>query len=121
MTRGEPAPRTERDAATVLPDSGEAHGLPPARLTLTFGFGTGLFLKEGQDRYGLAACYPGLFLIPRARAHEDRQLNNFNLSPAGGQANRTSATFQVVYASGRQPPVNADWTRNYAQRWQPTT
>ena len=60
MTRGEPAPRTERDAATVLPDSGEAHGLPPARLTLTFGFGTGLFLKEGKDRYGLAACYPGL-------------------------------------------------------------
>ena len=33
----------------------------------------------------------------------------------------TSATFQVVYASGRQPPVNADWTRNYAQRWQATT
>ena len=29
MTHGEPAPPTERDAATVLPDSGEAHGLPP--------------------------------------------------------------------------------------------
>jgi deferrochelatase/peroxidase EfeB len=58
MTRGEPAPPTERDAATVLPDSGEVHGLPPARLTLTFGFGAGLFLKDGKDRYGLAAQRP---------------------------------------------------------------
>ncbi len=58
MTRGEPAAPIERDAATVLPDSGEAHGLPPARLTLTFGFGAGLFLKEGKDRYGLAAQRP---------------------------------------------------------------
>jgi len=72
MTRGEPAPRIERDAATVLPDSGEAHGLPPTRLTLTFGFGTGLFLKEGKDRNGLAARYPGLFLIlARVRARID--------------------------------------------------
>ena len=58
MTRGEPAAPIERDAATVLPDSGEAHGLPPARLTLTFGFGAGLFLKERKDRYGLAAQRP---------------------------------------------------------------
>jgi deferrochelatase/peroxidase EfeB len=58
MTRDEPAPPIERDAATVLPDSGEAHGLPPARLTLTFGFGVGLFLKDGKDRYGLAAQRP---------------------------------------------------------------
>jgi deferrochelatase/peroxidase EfeB len=39
-------------------DSGEASGLPPARLTITFGFGSGLFLKDGQDRYGLAAQRP---------------------------------------------------------------
>jgi len=62
MTRGELAPPTERDAATVLPDSGEAHGLPPARLTLTFGFGAGLFLKDGKDRYGLAAQRPPALL-----------------------------------------------------------
>src|SRR5262249_41249071 len=58
MTRGEPAPPTERDVATILPDSGEAHGLPPAQLTLTFGFGAGLFLKDGKDRYGLVAQRP---------------------------------------------------------------
>ena len=33
-------------------------GLSPARLTITFGFGAGLFIKDGQDRYGLAAKRP---------------------------------------------------------------
>jgi deferrochelatase/peroxidase EfeB len=39
-------------------DTGEAMGLDPAHLTLTFGFGPGLFSKDGQDRYGLAARRP---------------------------------------------------------------
>ena len=39
-------------------DSGEAIGLGPARLTLTFGFGPGLFEKDGKDRYGLASRRP---------------------------------------------------------------
>lgn len=42
----------------ALPDTGEAHGLSPARLTITFGFGAGLFEKDGKDRYGLAARRP---------------------------------------------------------------
>jgi deferrochelatase/peroxidase EfeB len=41
-----------------LHDSGETEGLAPARLTLTFGFGAGLFEKEGKDRYGLAKHRP---------------------------------------------------------------
>ncbi|HTJ89367.1 MAG TPA: Dyp-type peroxidase [Acidocella sp.] len=40
------------------PDSGEAIGLNPARLTLTFGFGPELFTYQGKDRYGLAARRP---------------------------------------------------------------
>jgi deferrochelatase/peroxidase EfeB len=40
------------------PDSGEAAGLGPSRLTLTFGFGPGLFEKDGKDRYGLARHRP---------------------------------------------------------------
>jgi deferrochelatase/peroxidase EfeB len=47
--------------ANVAPgpaDSGEATGLPIARLTVTFGFGAGLFVKDGRDRYGLAAQLP---------------------------------------------------------------
>ena len=39
-------------------DTGETMGQPAARLTLTFGFGAGLFTKDGKDRYGLAAKRP---------------------------------------------------------------
>jgi deferrochelatase/peroxidase EfeB len=44
--------------STMAADTGEALGLSPARLTLTFGFGAGLFGKDGKDRYGLASRRP---------------------------------------------------------------
>lgn len=43
----------------VAADTGEAIGMSPSRLTLTFGFGAGLFGKNGKDRFGLAARRPG--------------------------------------------------------------
>jgi len=47
-------------------DGGETLGLSPSRLTLTFGFGSTLFLKDGKDRYGLAALRPaGLVDMPK--------------------------------------------------------
>jgi len=50
----------------VASDSGEALGLSPSRLTVTFGLGAGLFLKDGIDRYGLAAQKPTAFVdMPR--------------------------------------------------------
>jgi deferrochelatase/peroxidase EfeB len=58
MSRGEPAQPLGRNPAARAPDSGEAAGLPAARLTLTFAFGAGLFVKDGKDRYGLAADRP---------------------------------------------------------------
>jgi deferrochelatase/peroxidase EfeB len=40
-------------------DTGEASGLPPGRLTLTFGFGPTLFRDaEGRDRFGIADRQP---------------------------------------------------------------
>jgi len=39
-------------------DTGEAIGLPPAKLTLTFGVGPSLFVREGVDRFGLAGRQP---------------------------------------------------------------
>lgn len=39
-------------------DTGEAIGLPPAGLTITFGFGPTLFRKDGNDRFGLASRQP---------------------------------------------------------------
>ncbi len=47
-------------------DSGEVRDLPPSRLTLTFGFGPGLFSKDGTDRFGLAQHRPDAFVdLPR--------------------------------------------------------
>nr|WP_251051363.1 MULTISPECIES: iron uptake transporter deferrochelatase/peroxidase subunit [unclassified Microbacterium] len=39
-------------------DTGEALGLPAAGLTITFGFGPGLFESEEGDRYGIASLRP---------------------------------------------------------------
>ncbi|HET6607689.1 MAG TPA: Dyp-type peroxidase [Rhodopila sp.] len=45
-----------------VPDSGDATDLTAARLTITFGFGPGLFSKDGKDRYGLNAQRPEAFV-----------------------------------------------------------
>ncbi len=66
MTRGDPAAALGEDLARPAADSGDALELGPARLTLTFGFGAGLFSKGGQDRYGLAASRPAALVdLPR--------------------------------------------------------
>ena len=66
MAAGRPAKPLGDDLAAPGADTGEALGLPPARLTLTFGFGAGLFVKDGRDRYGLAAERPpALIDMPR--------------------------------------------------------
>jgi deferrochelatase/peroxidase EfeB len=58
MTAGETARPLGQDLSTEAGDGASALGLSPARLTLTFGFGAGLFMKDGVDRYGLAAKRP---------------------------------------------------------------
>ena len=58
MTAGETARPLGDDLSVEGPDGGSALGLKPSRLTLTFGFGPGLFTKDGVDRYGLAARRP---------------------------------------------------------------
>ncbi len=57
MSGALPAPPGQ-DAGGPVADSGEALGQAAARLTVTFGFGAGLFSKNGIDRYGLAAQLP---------------------------------------------------------------
>jgi deferrochelatase/peroxidase EfeB len=49
---------TASDAPVPTVDSSETLGMGAARLTITFGFGAGLFEKDGKDRYGLAARRP---------------------------------------------------------------
>ncbi|HET6625699.1 MAG TPA: iron uptake transporter deferrochelatase/peroxidase subunit [Nocardioidaceae bacterium] len=60
MTQGLPAESDRLTPYDAPPaDTGEALGLPAARLTLTFGFGPSLFRDDaGRDRFGLAARRP---------------------------------------------------------------
>ena len=62
MTRGDPAGEIGPvEGSQDLPpdDTGEAIGLPPSGLTLTFGFGPSLFRDDrGRDRFGIADRRP---------------------------------------------------------------
>ena len=63
---GEEGEGESLDAATMVADTGETTGMSPARLTIAFGFGAGLFEKDGKDRFALAAQRPqALVEIPR--------------------------------------------------------
>lgn len=59
MTAGQPVGGTPTSYDSPPDDTGEAIGLPPSRLTITFGFGPSLFrTADGTDRFGLAARQP---------------------------------------------------------------
>ena len=66
LTAGQTAAPMDASLTGPGPDTAEAIGLLPSRLTLTFGFGAGLFVKDGKDRYGLAGLRPeALIDLPR--------------------------------------------------------
>ncbi|POR47884.1 deferrochelatase/peroxidase EfeB [Paraburkholderia eburnea] len=67
MTQGQSAEALEGVSEDKpAPDSGDVLGLGPAGLTVTFGFGPGLFMSEGKDRYGLASKRPAALVdLPR--------------------------------------------------------
>ena len=59
MCNGDPAVPGELVQMAPPRDTGEAVGLPPSRLTITFGFGPSLFGHAGSgDRFGIAALRP---------------------------------------------------------------
>lgn len=69
MTQGLPIGDGAVDGDLLAPpdDTGEAQGLPPSGLTITFGFGPELFTDaSGADRFGLASRTPPLLTpLPR--------------------------------------------------------
>ena len=66
LTQGQPLGTGAAAEDQPPPDSGEVLGLPPSRLTLTFGFGPSLFSKDGVDRFGLAKLRPAALVdLPR--------------------------------------------------------
>ena len=66
MTSGSAHFDAGADLNKPSPESGATVGLGASRLTITFGFGAGLFEKEGTDRFGLAQQRPeALVALPR--------------------------------------------------------
>jgi deferrochelatase/peroxidase EfeB len=83
-------------------DTGEALGLPPSGLTLTFGFGPSLFDKDGKDRFGLKARQPkALRRLPHFPAD--------NLDPARSDGDL------CVQACANDPQVAVHAIRNLAR------
>jgi deferrochelatase/peroxidase EfeB len=66
LTAGLAAEPGEQDDNLPPLDTGEALGLDPARLTITFGFGPDLFTLDGKDRFGIAHLRPASLVdLPR--------------------------------------------------------
>lgn len=89
----------------VVTDTGEAIGLSPGRLTLTFGFSPTLFSREGEDRYGLAAKRPpALVELPTFQGDE------INAEESGGDitVQACSEDPQVAFHAIRQLARGAD-------------
>jgi deferrochelatase/peroxidase EfeB len=75
MAQGQAATPIGADPSVPAGDSGEALGLGASRLTITFGFGAGLFIKDGQDRYGLASRRPAA-LVDMPGFHGDQLIED---------------------------------------------
>ncbi len=89
----------------VVTDTGEAIGLGPGRLTMTFGFSPSLFSKEGEDRYGLASKRPAALVeLPRFQGDE------INAEISGGDitVQACSEDPQVAFHAIRQLARDAD-------------
>lgn len=105
MTRGEPAEaRGAMDGPLDAPptDTGEAYGLPPSQLTITIGFGPGLFNRDGVDRFGIEARRPAA-LAELPHFPSDR------LDPARGGGDL------CVQACANDPQVAVHAVRNLAR------
>lgn len=94
-------------AASGLPeappdDTGEALDLPASRLTLTIGFGPGLFEKDGVDRFGLRAKRPeALIDLPKFKG------DNLDPQRSGGDI--------CIQACADDPQVAVHAIRNLAR------
>ncbi|MFC5751017.1 iron uptake transporter deferrochelatase/peroxidase subunit [Actinomadura rugatobispora] len=104
MTRGRPVGDGAVGGLPQAPpdDTGEALGLPPSRLTLTIGFGAGLFEKSGKDRFGIRDKRPAA-LVDLPHFPGDR------LDPARGGGDI------AVQACADDPQVAVHAVRNLAR------
>jgi len=105
---GSSADAGEGDAADTL-------GLSPSRLTITFGFGQGLFVKNGVDRYGLAHQRPEA-LIDMPRFVSDKLLEGLTGGDLSVQAcaDDPQVTFHAIRELARLAYGTAElrWAQN---------
>ena len=71
MTQGQAAAPIGTDRVRRPATAARRSGSARSRLTVTFGFGAGLFIKDGQDRYGLASRRPAA-LVDMPAFHGDQ-------------------------------------------------
>jgi deferrochelatase/peroxidase EfeB len=83
-------------------DTGEAFGLAPAKLTITFGFGPGMFEHDGVDRFGIASQRPAALA----------ELPHF---PADQLDPRSSGGDLCIQACSDDPQVAVHAIRNLAR------
>jgi deferrochelatase/peroxidase EfeB len=103
LTAGEPYEGDRQKLDQPPSEPGEALGLDPSGLTLTFGFGPGLFMTEGGgDRFGLATHRP-----PELRALPAFPGETLEVSLSGGDicvqacANDPQVAFHAVHLLAR--------------------
>jgi deferrochelatase/peroxidase EfeB len=115
MSKGEtaqPIVTDDQPEAKAAPDSGDILGLGAAGLTITFGFGPGMFTKDGHDRYGISNRRPAA-LVDLPRFNGDQLLPQ----KTGGDimiqacANDAQVAFHAVRQLARMAYGNA------AMRW----
>ena len=102
MTAGRPAGDVNDEPLLPPDDTGESVGHLPSRLTITFGFGPGLFERGGVDRFGLAAARPA-------------QLRQFGPLPAEAIDPAISGGDLCVQACSDDPQVAFHAVRNLAR------
>ncbi len=102
MTAGHLVGADNRIQLAPPDDTGEALGLDAAKLTITFGFGPGIFERDGQDRLGLKATKP-------------RALRQLPPLPADELSEGQSGGDLCVQACANDPQIAFHAVRNLAR------
>ena len=100
MAAGKPVEIAREGDYAEAPDPADVLGLSAARLTVTFGFGASLFVKDGHGRYGLQARRP----VRRSAAFSRRPID------AGANRRRPFGSGLRRQSAGcvpRHPPIVA--------------
>ena len=102
MQRWTKAAAAMSSGGSTRDDSSETLGLTPARLTVTFGFGAGLFASQGRDRFALADRRPAALVDwPTSTGHLRPRARRGGLLSGPACAHDPQVAFHAVRELGR--------------------